>query len=104
LSNPVYLPDFTLCQTYAIRSLDEARAYLDHPLLGPRLNECCEALLTADPSASAEQILGSIDAIKARSSITLFHRADPSEQHFQAVLTRFDSGDSDPKPNRLLRP
>ena len=66
-----------MSQAYAIRSLEEARAYLAHPLLGPRLRECCEALLAADPAATADSILGGIDAIKVRSSMTLFARADP---------------------------
>jgi len=81
---------------YAIHSLDEARAYLEHPLLGPRLRECCEALLAAGPAASAESILGGIDAIKVRSSMTLFHRADPAEPLFTAVLDRFYGGELDP--------
>ena len=66
-----------MSQAYAIGSLDEARAYLAHPILGPRLRESSEALLATDPSLSAEQILGGIDAIKVRSSMTLFARADP---------------------------
>jgi uncharacterized protein (DUF1810 family) len=92
-----------MSQAYAIRSLEEARAYLEHPLLGPRLKECCEALLAGDPSASAEQILGGIDAIKVRSSMTLFHRADPADQLFKAALTRLYSGEPDPATDRLLR-
>jgi uncharacterized protein (DUF1810 family) len=92
-----------MSQAYAIRSLEEARAYLAHPILGPRLRECSEALLAAgEPGATAESILGGIDAIKVRSSMTLFHRADPSQQLFQAVLTRFYSGEPDPETDRLL--
>jgi uncharacterized protein (DUF1810 family) len=91
-----------MSQAYAIRSLDEARAYLQHPLLGPRLRESTEALLTADPSAGAESILGSIDAIKVRSSMTLFTRADPSEQLFQSALDRFYRGEPDPATDSLL--
>jgi uncharacterized protein (DUF1810 family) len=91
-----------MSQAYAIRSLDEARAYLEHPLLGPRLRECCEALLAADRTASAESILGGIDAIKVRSSMTLFSRADPTEPLFTAVLDRFYSGEPDPETERLL--
>jgi uncharacterized protein (DUF1810 family) len=84
-----------ISQAYAIGSLDEARAYLAHPLLGPRLRECCEALLAADPTASAESILGGIDSIKVRSSMTLFARADPSDALFPAVLDRFYGGEPD---------
>jgi uncharacterized protein (DUF1810 family) len=93
-----------MSRAYAIRSLDEARAYLAHPVLGPRLRECCEALLEADPGASADQILGGIDAIKVRSSMTLFLRADPAQPLFQAVLDRFYSGEPDPATDRLLGP
>jgi uncharacterized protein (DUF1810 family) len=91
-----------MSQAYAIGSLEEARAYLAHPLLGPRLRECCEALLAADPSHSAEQILGGIDATKVRSSITLFARAHPEEPLFTAVLARFYDGDLDPETTRRL--
>jgi uncharacterized protein (DUF1810 family) len=91
-----------MSQAYAIRSLEEARAYLAHPILGPRLRECCEALLAAEPDADATEILGGIDAIKVRSSMTLFTRADPSDQLFKAVLTRFYSGEPDPETDRLL--
>lgn len=92
-----------MSQAYAIRSLDEARAYLEHPLLGPRLRESTEALLAAPPTASAEQILGGIDALKVRSSMTLFHRAAPEEQIFKDALTRFYAAEPDPATDRLLR-
>jgi uncharacterized protein (DUF1810 family) len=91
-----------MSQAYAIRSLEEARAYLAHPLLGPRLRECCEALLAADPAASAESILGGIDAVKVRSSMTLFTHADPSEPLFPAVLDRFYGGEADPETERRV--
>jgi uncharacterized protein (DUF1810 family) len=91
-----------MSQAYAIGSLEEARAYLAHPFLGPRLRECCEALLATDPSLTAEEILGSVDALKLRSSMTLFSRAAPSDQLFQALLTRFYAGGPDPETDRLL--
>jgi uncharacterized protein (DUF1810 family) len=91
-----------MAQAYAIRSLDEARAFLGHPTLGPRLRESCEALLTNDPALGAEQILGGIDAIKVRSSMTLFARADPSEPLFGEVLDRFYAGEVDPETERRL--
>ena len=91
-----------MSHAYAIRSLGEARAYLQHPVLGPRLRECCEALLAAPPDATAAQILGGIDAIKVRSSMTLFARADPAEPLFKAVLTRFYSGEPDPETESRL--
>jgi uncharacterized protein (DUF1810 family) len=91
-----------MSQAYAIRSLDEARAYLKHPLLGPRLRESTEALLAAAPGASAETILGGIDAIKVRSSMTLFHRAAPAEQVFADALGRFYAGEADPETLRRI--
>ncbi len=76
---------------YAIGSLDEARAYLAHPVLGPRLIECAR-LVAGTRAQSAEQIFGSIDALKLRSSMTLFERAAPDEPAFaagpRAVLRR----------------
>ena len=91
-----------MSQAYAIRSLDEARAYLEHPLLGPRLRESTEALLAAAPDASAEAILGGIDAIKVRSSMTLFHRAAPEEQMFTDALDRFYGGEADAETERRI--
>ncbi len=63
-------------QEFAISSLDEARAYLRHPVLGPRLADCAR-VLTEVAGRSAEQIFGGLDAQKLRSSMTLFLRADP---------------------------
>jgi uncharacterized protein (DUF1810 family) len=91
-----------MSQAYAIRSLEEARAYLAHPLLGTRLRESAEALLAADPDASAESILGGIDAIKVRSSMTLFHRAAPAEPTFRQALDRFYDGRPDPETDRRI--
>jgi uncharacterized protein (DUF1810 family) len=91
-----------MSQVYAIGSLGEARAYLEHPLLGPRLRECCEALLAADPASGAEQILGAIDALKLRSSMTLFTRAAPEEPLFRDLLTRFYAGEADPETDRRI--
>jgi uncharacterized protein (DUF1810 family) len=91
-----------MSQAYAIRSLDEARAYLAHPTLGPRLHESTEALLANDPSLTAEQILGTVDALKVRSSMTLFTKADPSEPLFSKVLDRFYASEPDPATKRRL--
>jgi uncharacterized protein (DUF1810 family) len=91
-----------MSQAYAIGSLAEARAYLAHPILGPRLRECTEALLAADPSLTAEGILGGIDALKVRSSMTLFTRAAPDDEIFSAALDRFYEGDPDPETDRRL--
>jgi uncharacterized protein (DUF1810 family) len=85
---------------YAVSGLAEARAYLAHPVLGPRLRECCEALLRVE-GASAEEILGSVDALKLRSSMTLFARADPDEPLFAKVLERYYDG-PDARTEELL--
>jgi uncharacterized protein (DUF1810 family) len=86
---------------YAIASLDEARAYLAHPVLGPRLRECA-SLVASIEDRTAEQILGSIDAMKLRSSMTLFHRAAPDEPVFGRVLDRLYGGLADGATDELL--
>jgi uncharacterized protein (DUF1810 family) len=88
-------------QRYAINSLDEARAYLEHPLLGPRLIECATILLH-NTDATAEQILGPVDAMKLRSSMTLFQRAEPDEPVFGRVLDRFFEGVPDAETIRRI--
>jgi uncharacterized protein (DUF1810 family) len=85
---------------FAIRSLEEARTYLDHPLLGPRLRRSVEALLAWAGKRDPETILGSIDAMKLRSSLTLFATAAPDEPLFgRALGAFFDS----PDPETLRR-
>lgn len=88
-------------RTYAIASLAEARAYLDHDVLGPRMLECAQAL-TNHPDRSAEDILGGIDAQKLRSSMTLFLRAAPGETVFKTVLAQFFDGQPDEATDALL--
>jgi uncharacterized protein (DUF1810 family) len=81
-------------QHFAVSGLDEARAYLTHPVLGPRLVECARALTElegTDPVA----VFGSIDAQKLRSSMTLFAHADPEQPLFRAVLDRYYDGVED---------
>jgi uncharacterized protein (DUF1810 family) len=80
---------------YALSGLDEARTYLDHPVLGPRLRECCAALLSVQ-TADATAVLGAVDAQKLRSSMTLFALARPEEPLFAQVLDRFYGGEQDP--------
>jgi uncharacterized protein (DUF1810 family) len=88
-------------QRYAISGLEEARAYLAHPLLGSRLRECCRTLLELqDPDP--EEVLGGIDALKLRSSMTLFVRADPREPLFADVLERWYGGRPDEATERIL--
>ena len=81
-------------RAYAITSLAEARAYLVHPVLGPRLAECA-AILAGLPGRTAEQIFGEVDALKLRSSMTLFMHADPDELVFRQVLERYFGGMTD---------
>jgi uncharacterized protein (DUF1810 family) len=84
-----------MSQKYAIGSLDEARAYLAHPVLGPRLVECAR-VLTELAGTSAREVFGPVDAQKLRSSMTLFARAAPDEPHFANVLTQYFGGAEDP--------
>ncbi len=88
-------------QRYAIESLPEAAAYLAHPVLGPRLIECAE-ILSHLRGLSATDILGSVDAMKLRSSMTLFARARPDTAVFQRVLDTYFDGVPDPATTRLL--
>jgi uncharacterized protein (DUF1810 family) len=88
-------------RTYAISSLDEARAYLAHPVLGPRLIECA-AILTRVPARTAEQIFGEVDALKLCSSMTLFMRAAPGEPVFRQVLDRYFGGVPDPATEQRI--
>jgi uncharacterized protein (DUF1810 family) len=83
-----------MSQRYAIRSLDEARAYRRHPVLGPRLLTCAEVMVGWE-GRSAEEILGGIDALKLRSCATLFAQADPSDHVFTRVLDVFFDGVAD---------
>jgi uncharacterized protein (DUF1810 family) len=78
-------------QRYAIASLDEARAYLAHPVLGPRLRECVAALLAVE-GRSAADIFGFPDDLKLRSSMTLFAEAADDPAAFEAVLDRYYDG------------
>ena len=90
-----------LSQFYGIESIDEARAYLEHPVLGPRLRECVGAVL-ATSGITAEGIFGSLDAMKVRSSMTLFHQAAPDEPLFGEALERFYAGVRDERTDTLL--
>ena len=90
-----------ISRRFAIASLDEARAYLSHPVLGARLIECATTL-TGLATQSAEQIFGGIDALKLRSSMTLFARADPDEVVFAQVLDQYFDGEADEATERRL--
>ncbi|MEW2483948.1 DUF1810 domain-containing protein [Mycobacterium sp. NPDC049093] len=88
---------------YGIASAHEARAYLAHPTLGPRLRECARLAAQVDGS-TAEQIFGWPDCLKVRSSMTLFAAvADPAERaDFQSVLDKFYDGLGDPRTLETL--
>ena len=86
---------------YGIRSLDEARAYMAHPLLGPRLLDCT-GLVLAVQGRSAHAIFGSPDDLKLRSCMTLFAAAAPDEAAFPEVIRRYYDGAGDPETLRLL--
>jgi uncharacterized protein (DUF1810 family) len=90
-----------ISRRFAISSPDEARAYLAHPVLGPRLTESARAL-TQLSTGSAEEILGGIDALKLRSSMTLFARAAPDESVFAQVLDQYFGGVADEATDRML--
>lgn len=88
-------------QRYAIRSLAEARAYLRHPVLGPRLVECCENAVAIE-GRSAAAIVGSPDDLKLRSCATLFAAVSPPGSVFERVLARFFEGEPDEATLRLV--
>jgi uncharacterized protein (DUF1810 family) len=91
-------------QKFAIADLDAARAYLGHPVLGPRLRECAEAL-TALPGTDPVQVLGPVDAMKLRSSMTLFAHAatDPDMRRLlRSVLEQYYAGQEDPATTARL--
>jgi uncharacterized protein (DUF1810 family) len=84
-----------ISRRYAISSLAEAQAYLAHPVLGPRLREAA-GILAGLSGPTAEQVFGGIDALKLRSSMTLFLRAAPAEAVFRQVLEQYFGGCEDP--------
>ena len=91
-----------MSQRFAIASLDEARAYLAHPVLGARLRECAGIVLATE-GRTAEEIFGPVDAMKLRSSMTLFNRAAPDEPVFALLLDRYYGGVADEATDARLR-
>jgi uncharacterized protein (DUF1810 family) len=85
----------SLAQKFAISSLEEAKAYLEHPILGPRLRECCR-LATLIEGRSISEIFGYPDDLKFRSSLTLFAHATNENQIFQDALEKYFKGEFDP--------
>jgi uncharacterized protein (DUF1810 family) len=90
-----------MSRAYAIQSLDEARAYLAHPVLGARLRECCQALMNLR-GKTAQDIFGSIDTMKFRSCLTLFTKADQGEVLFFNLLEKYFDGDADETTLEIL--
>jgi uncharacterized protein (DUF1810 family) len=88
-------------QHYGIGSLDEARAYLAHPVLGPRLVECAE-LVNKVEDRSVHELFGSPDDLKFRSSMTLFAQARPGPSVFRDALHKHFGGEPDPLTIELL--
>jgi uncharacterized protein (DUF1810 family) len=87
---------------YSIKSPAEALAYLEHPVLGPRLLKCAEILLSLD-GRSAGDIFGAVDALKLRSSMTLFAHVGGPGSACGRVLDKYFTGVPDPKTLQLLR-
>ena len=92
----------TTAQHYGLSGLEEAQAYLAHPVLGPRLRECARVLADL-PTSDAEQVLGHVDALKLRSSMTLFALAAPQERVFREVLGRYWAGEQDERTVAALQ-
>lgn len=84
----------TMAEHYGISSLEEARAYLEHEVLGPRLHECAR-LVNQVRGRSIVEILGAPDDLKLASSMTLFSRATDDNEDFRAVLARYYGGGED---------
>jgi len=89
-------------ERYAVTGPDEARAYLAHPVLGSRLAEVTDAAATA-PASSVDALMGGIDALKLRSSMTLFAAVAPDPAPFRRVLDRWWDGAEDDRTLALLR-
>jgi uncharacterized protein (DUF1810 family) len=89
-------------QHFAIKSVEEARAYLAHPTLGLRLLECAEATLDVE-GRSAQEIFGSPDDLKLKSCATLFTEISPPNSVFERLLQKFYAGEPDQKTLALLR-
>lgn len=92
-----------MAERYGLAGLDEARAYLAHKLLGPRLRDCTRRV-NAVAGRSAHDIFASPDDMKFRSSMTLFGRADPTEPAFRVALEKYYGGVEDPRTLALLYP
>jgi uncharacterized protein (DUF1810 family) len=95
------LGNSSTARKYAIRTLDEARAYLSHPVLGPRLLKCCRAILSVQ-GKSASDIMGYPDDLKLRSSMTIFSLVAAADTEFREVIAKYFGGQIDPRTVELL--
>jgi uncharacterized protein (DUF1810 family) len=91
----------SMSKTYAIRTLAEASAYLEHPVLAPRLAECARIVLGLS-GRTAQEVFGATDALKLRSSMTLFARAAGEDPLFGQVLARYFDGMPDAATEAIL--
>jgi len=91
-----------MAMKYAVGSLDEARAYLEHPVLGPRLLACARAAVGVE-GKSADDVFGSPDDMKLRSSATLFAASPNADPVFEQLLARYFGGTPDEKTLQILR-
>lgn len=90
-----------MTREYSIKSMDEVRAYLRHPVLGMRLKECAEAVLAVE-GRTALEIMGRPDDLKLRSSMTLFERAAGDDSVFAKLLNKYYAGERDEKTLAIL--
>ena len=92
----------SISQEYSIKSIEEARAFLEHPYLGQNIREICKVLLNIE-SNDANYVMGYPDDLKLCSSMTLFIEADPEEKVFQKVLDKFFNGRKDSRTLEILK-
>ena len=90
-----------MSEKYSISCINEARAYIGHAILGPRLVECTELVLAVE-GKTAEQIFGSLDAMKFRSSMTLFSHVSEADSIYQHALSKYFDGEPDPKTLKAM--
>ena len=91
-----------IAQKFAIRNINEAKAYLVHPVLGARLIECCKVLLNPDSNYTASEIFGFPDDLKLKSSITLFASISEEYSVFHQVVNQYFDGEFDSKTINIL--
>jgi uncharacterized protein (DUF1810 family) len=91
-----------IAQKYAIRNINEAKAYLVHPVLGARLIECCKVLLNLDSNYTASEIFGFPDDLKLKSSMTLFASVTNNDSIYRQVLEHYFNGEFDQKTTNIL--